>query len=452
MQSDKINNGARSLAAKALDEIERRGAYADQYLDGLFRRERALDPRERGLVTALVYGVLRRRNLLDAAIKNAYQRPLKKLHPALLTILRTGAFQLLYFDRIPAPVAVSETVELAARSGHAKARGLVNALMRKISSVGMDFPRPEGFDERTGLETGFPAWLVGHWRLQEGEEGAKLMAETFGAVPPVFLRVDTRKISREEALTSLGETKEYGPGEYSPQGIWLCGGGDLRELELLKKGLAVAQGQASQLVSLLLAPAPGWRILDACAAPGIKATHLASLMEDRGEIVALDIHPGRVSMIGELAGKLELRSIKPVLSDAALYKDENPFDAVLVDAPCSGLGVLAHNPEKRWRLTPAELAGFPPLQERILANTAKMVKPGGILVYATCTTAREENEEAVKAFLKENPAFSVESAAGFISPRLVTKEGFVRTFPRPPASSPGGYLEGFFAARMRRSQ
>jgi 16S rRNA (cytosine967-C5)-methyltransferase len=452
LHNRKIPTDARSLAANALDEIERRGAYADQFLDSLFRREKGLDPRERGLVTALVYGVLRRRNLLDAAIRNAYQRPLKKLHPALLTILRTGAFQLLYFDRIPAPVAVSETVELAVRSGHAKARGLVNALMRKISSVGMGFPRPEGFDERIGLETGFPAWIIEHWRLQEGEEGAKLMAEGFGAVPPVFLRVDTGKISREEALASLGEKKEAGPGDYSPQSIWLCGGGDLRELDLLKKGLAVAQGQASQLVSLLLAPVPGWRMLDACAAPGIKATHLASLMEDKGEIIALDIHPGRVNMIGELAGKLGLGSIKPLLSDAALYRDDALFDGVLVDAPCSGLGVLAHNPEKRWRLTPAELSGFPPLQERVLENAAKMVKPGGVLVYATCTTARAENEEAVKAFLGGNPSFALESAAGFISPRLVTAEGFVKTFPSPPAASPGGYLEGFFAARMRRSR
>jgi 16S rRNA (cytosine967-C5)-methyltransferase len=444
--------GARGLAATALDEIERRGAYADQYLDSLFRRMGKLDSRERGLVTALVYGVLRRRNLLDAAIQNVYGRPLKKLHPALHTILRVGAFQLLFLDRIPAPVAVSETVELAAGSGHAKARGLVNALMRKISSVGMGFPRPPGFDEKLGLENGFPSWIIEKWRTAEGEEGARMMAEAFGAIPPVFLRVDTEKLSREEALASLGETRESGCGEFSQQGIWLSGGGDLRELRLLREGLAVMQGQASQLVSLLVAPKPGMRVLDACAAPGLKTTHLASLMGDKGEILALDIHPNRVQTIEELAKKLGLKSIRPIVADAALAWDDNPFDAVLVDAPCSGMGVLSHNPEKRWRLTPKELAQLPELQRRILENTAKMVKPGGVLVYATCTTAREENEEMVEGFLTGNPSFEIEPAAAFIPAALVTAEGYMRTFPRPQAVSPSGHLDGFFAARMRRSK
>jgi 16S rRNA (cytosine967-C5)-methyltransferase len=455
---------ARTLAAQALGELERREGWADALLDGLLARHPTLEPRERALTTALVYGVLRRRNLLDRLIEQAANRPLKKVHPKLLTLLRLGAFQIIGMDRIPNSAAVHETVAMTRQQGQGHASGFANAVLRRISeraqkagSGGLldGLAKKEDPIDRLGLECGLPRWLLEHWHSEQGVEGAEQLARATAQLPPLYLRLDTRQMSREDALASLqtgSDVKQCGLGGYAPEAIWAEGAGNPRALQLISDGHALVQGQASQLVTRLLDPQPGWRVLDACAAPGLKTSHIVRAMEGRGEVVALELHDHRARQTQELMDRLRATNVTVVEADAATFQDDKGFDAILVDAPCSGLGVLSHTPEKRWRLAPQELDRFPKLQRAILDNVAGQLRPGGVLVYSTCTTAQAENESIVEGFLADHKTFTMEAAqeTGRIAPELCDEGGYLRTYPRPPAAVPDNHLDGFFAARLRR--
>lgn len=445
---------ARSLSLEALHALRRRDAYAEHVLDGLFGRHPGLEARTRALSSHLVYGVLRWQNRLDAHLVRAAQRPLAKTHPLVLDILRLGAYQLLYLGRVPDRAAVSESVELAKRSGQAHAAPFVNAVLRKVAALGPELPVPETPAERLALQYGCPPWLVEQWLSSFGEPGAERLCRASSLIPTLTLRIDTRRLTREGAVEELAvQGPEAGLSAWSPEGVWVEGGGDPRTLGPVATAEAVVQDQASQLVSHLLAPKPHWRIVDACAAPGLKATHLAQLMNNRGDILALDLHPHRVRMIEELALRLRATSVHAEVADAALWSPrDGAVDAALVDAPCSGLGVLCRTPDAKWRRNPRDLGEFPPLQLSLLRNVAGHVRPGGVVVYATCTTAHSENEDVVGQFLRERPEFSVESPpAGAVRwEGLVTPEGYFRTFPGAVGEGREKALDGFFGARLVR--
>ncbi|PLX42264.1 MAG: hypothetical protein C0609_09815 [Deltaproteobacteria bacterium] len=445
-----IKNGEpRCAAISALNDIERRKAYADIYLKKKWTEVPFGDPRDKALATMLVYGVLRWRNRLDAIIAHCAGRPISKIQRALLNPLRVGVYQLIFLDRVHAAAAVSETVEAVKTLGYSKGAGFVNAVLRSASRNGGELPGAEDELENLSLETGMPRWLIELWREEEGLAGATLIARALSATPPAFFRA-TGEGGVEALLQCLDTPRAKGKGLYAPGSFWCVGGGELSESELVTSGKAIIQGQASQLVPLLLSPEPGARVLDCCAAPGLKTTHIAELMGDSGEIVALDIHEKRVRAVEALAQSLGYLSIKAVKGDARIYKEARPFDAALLDVPCSGLGVLAHNPERKWRLSPKELSTFPPLQYAIIENAAKLVRVGGVIVYSTCTTARAENEGVIKRFLSENKSWTLEHPETFVAPSLINKEGFFKTFPMEPAVDNGGHLDGFFGARLRR--
>lgn len=444
---------ARTLALEALHAVERRQAFADAVLDGLLRRNPGLPRAERALATQLVYGVLRWRGRLDAHLRQASTRPLAGIHPLLLHILRLGAFQVLFLDRVPAHAAVSESVELARRRGLAHASGYVNAVLRRVAAAGNDLPLPADGGARLALLFGCPEWLVERWAAEHGLEGAEKLCRACSRIPPLWLRVDTSRMPREQAVAELKRTGiEAVSGTRAPEAVWIPSGGFAADLPLVREGLAVAQDQASQLVAHLLCPTPGWRILDACAGPGLKATHLAALVGPGGRVEALDIHPRRAAQISGLAARMGYGWVCAQAADARAYRAETSFDAVLVDAPCSGLGVLARNPEAKWRRDPQSLAELPPLQLALLRNMADAVRPGGVLVYTTCTTLRAENEAVVEALLTERPDLRVEAPPNnhAVWDGLVTPEGFFRTYPDACAAEGTGALDGFFGARLRR--
>jgi 16S rRNA (cytosine967-C5)-methyltransferase len=441
----------RSLALSALETIERRNAYSDAVLDGTLVRAACLDRQDRAFVTQLVYGVLRWRNFLDAHIERASRRPLPKIHPTLLQALRLGAFQLLKLDRVPARAAVHESVELVRRTGLGHAAGFANAVLRKVAAGA---PRPLSWEtpaQHTALLFGCPLWLVELWTAEYGPTGAECLARGAAQVPPVCLRVDLGRTSREAVLADL-EAAGHGAvaGVFSPEAVVVTAAGDPRELTAVKSRLAVVQDQASQLVARLLAPEPGWTVLDACAAPGLKAAHLAAL--GAGHIIALEVHPHRARMIRTVADDLGLEGVSVTVGDATEYRAPQPFDAVLVDAPCSGLGVLARAPEAKWRRDPGGIGSLPALQLGMLDNLAPAVRPGGVLVYSTCTTATAENEGVVRAFLARHPEFVLEApcAPGVPWPKVTTAEGFLRTFPEVAGQEGARHLDGFFGARLRR--
>lgn len=437
---------ARLAAARILEDIERKSAYADALLDSALGRA-APPAREAALCTTLVYGVLRYRYRLDKFIEAGAKRPVKKVHPKVLNILRIAAFQLLTLDRIPASAAVDQAVKMAVSNGQGHAKGFVNAVLRRIAE-GITPEPPTDEAEALALEYSLPPWLARKWLDQEGPEGAKLLAAQSLKTPPIFFRVDTRTASREEVLDSLGEAKTAGLGFYAPESLWLTGAASPRKLNPVIEGLMVVQGQASQLIAPLLNPRPGMRILDACAAPGMKSLQLARLMEDEGEVVALDIHEHKINKLKETASHLSFSSLRPLKADATTFDDPDGFDGVLVDAPCTGLGVLAKNPERKWRADPDDPARLAKLQTAILENVCRLVKPGGFLVYATCTTSIEENDGVADGFLAAHPEF--EPVAANLPSELSDGKGGLKTYPHDDGGDPGRNLDSFFAAVFRR--
>ncbi len=438
----------RIIAATVLAKVDKQLGWAEEVLDGALKKHPAIDPRDRALATELVYGVLRNRYRLDQFILAASSRKLKNIDPPALTTLRIGTYQLLYLDRIPASAAVSEAVNMVRtlKAGHAS--GFVNAILRKIANGEATPAKPKDAAGQLALDYSIPLWLARYLLGSFSKKGATLIARQSTTPPPLFMRVDTSRIEMDRALETFAPGVERGQGRYAPEGLWALRTGDPRKLALLKNTQAVVQGQASQMVSHIVAPKPGFRVLDACAAPGLKTTHMAQMMEDTGEIVALDIHPHRVQTITEMAKKLGFSCIKAVEADAALYRDEQLFNAVLVDAPCSGLGVLSHNPERKWRMSKRDIAGLVEVQKAILANVAKLVKSGGLLVYATCTVTAEENDEVIEQFLADNTQFGLEPIEHDGWP--IDATGQLRSYPHNDKGDPSNHLDGFFAARLRK--
>lgn len=440
------NFDPRRTAARLLRDLESRTAFAEPLLDSALAKAQG-DPRDKAFLTTLVYGVLRQRYRLDRFIEEAASRPVEKIHPMALAHLRAGAFQLLFMDRVPARAAVDRAVEEVKAAGLGHIAGFVNAVLRRISE-GMAPQTPSDPAFAIALAHSVEPMLAGHWLDQFGEEGAAQLAALSSREPPLFLRLDPKKGTTAELLARLGEGFECGPGHFAPDSAWVTGGGDPRAIPLVADGSAMVQGQASQLVAPMLEAKPGMRILDACAAPGMKSLHLASLMDGMGLIVALDIHAHKVKKLGETAKRLRYGNIRAMEADASVFADELGFDGALVDAPCTGLGVLARNPERKWRLEEGDPARLSATQLSILKNVGGLVKSGGLLVYATCTTSREENEGVVEAFLAECPDYVEDPAP--LPEGLADAAGRLKTYPRPPATEPGAHLDGFFAARFRR--
>ncbi len=443
---------ARSLAISILEALERRESYADAALHAALARHPRLPARERALVGQLVYGVLRWRNRLDAHLQRASRRPLGRIHPLLLQILRVGAYQVLFLDRVPAHAAVDRAVEETRRRGLGHAAGFVNAVLRRVARDGPDLPLPEALPDRLALLFGCPGWLVERWIREHGPAGAEALCRASSRVPELWLRVDTRRLDREEAVRVLRDAGLGAePGRHGPEAVRVEARGDPRRLPLVRDGLAVVQDQASQLIAHYLAPERGWSILDACAGPGLKATHLGMLAGPDARVVALDVHPARAREVARLAARCAVPNVRVLAGDARRPPLEAPFDAVLVDAPCSGLGTLSRTPEAKWRRAPGEIAALPGLQEALLEGVAHLVRPGGVLVYATCTTLAAENEEVVGRFLGRHPEFRAEPPPeGPVAwGPLLDPQGFLRTYPEALGQGAAA-LDGFFAARLRR--
>ncbi len=443
---------ARLFALSVLDDLERRDRYADVALDAALRRAPGLGPADRALASHLVYGVLRWKNRLDAHLARASARPLSRTHPKVLQVLRLGAYQILFLDRVPDRAAVHTAVDLTRAAGHAHAAGFVNAVLRRVARDGPQPPPARDRAEELSLLYGCPRWLVERWCDEHGWEGAERLCRAASRVPARWLRVRGPADASAAELRAAGLEAE--PGAFAPGAVRVDGRGDPRQWPLLADGRAVVQDQASQLVVHLLDPRPGERVLDACAGPGIKTTQLAEAVGPDGRVTAVDVHPHRVRAVLRLAAETGAANVDAVVSDSRSFAFPAAFDRVLVDAPCSGLGVLARNPDAKWRRGPDSLGRFPVLQAALLHNLAAAVRPGGVLVYATCTTLAAENDRVVDAFLAANPAFSPAPPPdnGVRWDKLVDAGGRLRTFPGAQDGTGPEELDGFFAARLAREE
>lgn len=397
---------ARQTAAAALLDIEQKGSYSNLVLDPRLRGE-TLSPRDRAFATALFYGVLERKITLDWVIAHYSRTPPAKLEPEVLTALRLGTLQLMDFPAVPPSAAVSESVEVVRALGKGKAAGLVNGVLRAMARQSCEAPPPK--DKLTALsaEYSVPAPLIQRWRKSYGHDTALEILRGSRGPAPTFLRVNTVKTTPaalRERLEQDGLGSREVPGVKNA--LELLTPAAIGELPAFREGLFHVQDISSQLCAAALDPRPGMAVLDLCAAPGGKTFTLAELMEDRGRVVARDLYPHRVKLVEEGAARLGLRSVTAQVRDA-LEPDPSArgeFDRVLCDVVCSGFGTLRRKPEIRYKPLDS-LDGLPEIQYNILGNASHYLKPGGRLVYSTCTLSLEENDRVVERFLRERPEF-----------------------------------------------
>jgi 16S rRNA (cytosine967-C5)-methyltransferase len=432
----------RALAIEILARVRATDAYLNVVLDAQLSEHSFSDPRDAALVTELCYGATRRQLALDYAIARFADRRLEQMEDRVLSALRLGAYQLFYL-RTPRHAAVGETIQALKLLRLERAAGFVNALLRKLSALDTQ-PLPPSSDEPLLLSVreSHPLWIVNRWIRQFGLEQARSMLEAANLPAPLVMRVNTAAAIREDVLRRFREAgHDVRPTQLSPQGVFVTGAGNPQELPGYAEGLWQIQDEAAQLVVPFADVAHGARVLDACAAPGTKACQLA----ERLEVVAADLHPNKLSKLRSEAERLGvMKRMQMLVHDATTPFPEalGNFQAVLVDAPCSGLGILRRHPELRYRRKEEDIGRLANLQGAILENCQERVVKGGLLVYSVCSVDPQEGEEQVDAFLRAHPNFFSEiPVLAFDAP---IKNGFLRTFPNREG------LDGFFAARLRR--
>lgn len=442
----------RHCAFSVLQRIYSTDLHADDLMDQELSKGLLQGP-DRSLFAEMVYGVLRRQGTLDHYLSQLLQQPAERMELQVMIMLRLGLYQLMFLDRVPQHAAVHESVELA-KCQLPRASGLVNGVLRNfIRKRGILFS-PELIAEpavRISASYSVPLWLAEQWLLQFRTEDAADLAAASSEIPALTLRTNTLLCSREEMREKLAASGiDSSPCRFSPEGLMLSGRHRVAELPGFNEGLFAVQDEASQLAVHLLDPRPGDSVLDVCAAPGGKSTHIAQLMGGGGSLYATDINMRKVQKIIDSAKRLGLTGIQAEVGDALSpdYMRGMEFDRILLDAPCSGLGVIRRNPETRWRILPSHLPRFAQRQRALIANVATLLKPGGILLYSTCSTSLEENEEIIEDFLSCRPEFVLEDMTTLFPEweAVFSSTGNLRLWPHRHGT------DGFFAARIRKSE
>ena len=434
---------ARAAALTVVRRVFEQGAYADR---ALAAEAAGLDPRDRALATQIAYGTVQRRGTLDYLASQLVRRPLGTLEPVVLAGVRIGLFQILYLSGIPAHAAVDETVELVKRQSRGGA-GLVNAVLRRGAQRGPTLlGRLSDRDPAAAaVMYSVPEWLAEMWWDELGAERARSLLRVVNQPPESALRINPLVDSLDDVVARLAVANRAAPGP--PEGVVLEGPFDVQGSDLWREGAIMAQSRASMLVARVVAPEPGDRVLDLCAAPGGKTTHLAALMEDRGEIVAVERHPGRAQALEETCSRMRATAVRVVVDDAAELRLPASFDRVLLDPPCSGLGTLQSRPDRRWRASLEAIAELACLQARLLEAAAAATAPGGTLVYSVCTISRRESEEVIDRFLEAHRDWQREDLGAIYPQWRHAREGrYLQLFPDRDGT------DGFFVARLRRGQ
>jgi 16S rRNA (cytosine967-C5)-methyltransferase len=443
----------RRAAFDILLRINKERSFADILIDHELSKD-IIKGADRGLLTELVYGVLRRQGTLDHIIGQfSKQRP-EKLELYVLLLLRLGLYQAFFLDRVPVSAAVNETVNLAKELAP-RASGFINAVLRNADRGrdGITYPdREETPAQYLAARYSHPAWLTAQWCKQLGMDQAEALAAAMAEPPPITVRTNTLRITRDRLMERLGaEGINCTATAWSPDGIRLNHSGAVTRLPSFAEGLFTVQDESSQLAPLFLSPGKGEKVLDACAAPGGKTTQIAQLMGDSGEIFACDVSNKKLRLIRETCDRLGIASVRTFTMDATepsnAIKDVT-FRRILVDAPCSGLGVIRRNPEGKWWKSPADLPQLARTQLAILENLCGYLEADGSLLYATCSTSPEENEEVIDAFLSRHPEFQAEDLRELFPAYapLFTDRGFFRSWPHRDG------MDGFFAARLKKIQ
>lgn len=401
--------GARSAALRALLRVDGQEGYSNLVLNAELKAMNA-NPLDRSLATVLFYGVLERRLTLDYAIGFFSRIPVGKLSPAVREILRMGVYQIRYLERIPNSAAVNESVNLARKNGAAHSAGFINAVLRNYLRNPERVVLPDGEREPLryrSIRYSCPEALIAFLRKAYGDAVTDGILESLLSKPAIFARVNNTRVSEEQLIQRLATEKiKAVPTPFPDNAVRFDVPGEFSGSEAYREGLFHIQDLPSQLCCRLMDPKPGERVLDICAAPGGKSFTLAERMENRGEVLSFDKYQARTELIRQGARRLGLSAVRAQVRDAVEpEEDPAPADRVLCDVPCSGLGVIRRKPEIRYKF-PSAIDSLPDLQYRILCRSTRLVRPGGLLVYSTCTLNPAENSDVAGRFLEENPDFS----------------------------------------------
>jgi 16S rRNA (cytosine967-C5)-methyltransferase len=429
----------RSLALQVLLASHQRDAFVQEILDRELSQA-ALGPADRRLVTQLAYGVIRRRGTLDALLRPFVKRPPHQVEPWLWEALRLGAYQLALLTHIPPHAALHETVELAAHFGRPRAKGFLNAVLRACAGLMTEeclaapaadalpleggqyrrlarpvLPDPETHAvEYLSAAFALPRWLAARWRERYAADECLRLGFWFAGPAPLWLRVNPLRTDRGAFLNALHQAGIAAEAGEHPQAVRLAEHAAVRELPGYAEGWFTVQDESAMRVASALAPEPGRRVLDLCAAPGGKTTHLAELMHNQGQVIACEVDARRLQTVTELCQRLGVTIVEPrLLAGRGRRPPEEPpagpFDAILVDVPCSNTGVLGRRPEARWRLKPGDFRHLVPLQTKLLLQAGERIRPGGRIVYSTCSIEPEENRQVVEAVLQGLPDLELEA-------------------------------------------
>jgi 16S rRNA (cytosine967-C5)-methyltransferase len=444
----------RAICLDILNRIEQADVHPDRLLTDSFKRYRYFTSLDRAFLTELTYGVIRWKGKLDWVLRHFSKIPFEKIESGTLNILRLGLYQILFLSRTPSSAAVNESVELEKRIRGRGGAGFVNGVLRSTLRQKDEIRYPEISEDQAlhiSVVHSHPLWLVQRWVKEMGVEETLRTCKFNNQVSSLRLRTNTLKVNRKDLIEKLREKElKPVPTTFSEDGIVLQDAPPTSELPLLQGGLYIIQDEASQLVTSILDPKPGERILDACAAPGGKTTHMAQNMENRGDIYALDLSKGKLDRIEEMCQRLGIKIVKTIKGNAAgplPLPQALRFDRILADVPCSGFGTLRKNPDLKWRRGEKDIKRLSELQFSILDNLSAYVTEGGVLTYSTCTVFHEENEDVVERFLEGHPAFQLDRMDQVLPEKYhpFIQDGYFKTFP------PKNEMDGFFAARLNKS-
>jgi 16S rRNA (cytosine967-C5)-methyltransferase len=434
-------SAARTAALTVVRRVFEQGAYADR---ALAAEAADLDQRDRALATQIAYGTVQRRETLDHLASQLVRRPLGTLEPVVLAGVRVGLFQILYLNGVPAHAAVDDTVELVKRESRGGA-GFVNAVLRRATQRGPSLLKQlsDRDPAAAAVMHSVPQWLSQMWWYELGADRARSLLRRINQPPESALRINPLVGTLDRVVARLPVDSHAATA--LPEGVVLEGPFDVQDSELWREGAIMAQSRASMLVSRVVAPEPGDRVLDLCAAPGGKTTHLAALMEDRGEIVAVERHPGRARSLEETSLRMRATTVRVVVQDATELRVPGRFDRVLLDPPCSGLGTLQSRPDRRWRASSQAISELASLQARLLEVAAAATSRGGALVYSVCTISRRESRDVIDRFLEAHRDWAREDLGAVYPQWRQAGDGqYLQLFPDRDGT------DGFFIARLRR--
>lgn len=439
--ASKSLKSAREVALKVLYKIEQEGIFAEEgvekYCAGV-----GFSGEDRRLVGELVFGTTKLRKRIDYLLSQVLDEKLERLTPWMRNILRMGIYQLAFTDKIPAYAAINESVNLAKKYGHTGVASLVNGVLRNYERKKEQIKFPQEELEFISSFYSFPEWLIEKWLSSFGRENVIGLCEYFNRKPNLGVRVNQLKSSATEVENYLQEISlSFRKGSFLEGFYYLESAVELDELELLPEGKIYIQDEASLLAVELLDPKPGETVLDLCAAPGGKSGYLAQKMQNQGKVIAVDKSETKLRLVRENCQRLGATIVEALLGDAVDFATA-PVDRILVDAPCSGTGVLNRNADARWQKKPEDLERLAQLQLSILKNAASLVKPGGIIVYSTCSIMPEENQIVIQNLLAKHSELKVADAGQFFAAELVTQEGYLRTLPFMHK------IDGAFAVRL----